>query len=129
MRPPAGGRLHQIGTARLAGLADGFVAIGATLIRIKARRLQTDNLVLFEEDRHEHDDSNRLGARPEGLDRLIPDLEALYKDVHAHPELSMQEVRTAGLAADRLRKAGFERRRESERPAWSVCSATAMVRR
>ena len=42
------------------------------------------------------------------LDQLIPDLEALYKDVHAHPELSMQEVRTAGLAADRLRKAGFE---------------------
>jgi metal-dependent amidase/aminoacylase/carboxypeptidase family protein len=26
------------------------------------------------------------------LDRLIPDLEALYKDVHAHPELSMQET-------------------------------------
>jgi hippurate hydrolase len=42
------------------------------------------------------------------LDRLLPDLEALYKDVHAHPELSMQEVRTAGLAADRLRAAGYE---------------------
>src|SRR2546421_7473939 len=42
------------------------------------------------------------------LDRLIPDLEALYKDVHAHPELSMQETRTAGMAADRLRADGFE---------------------
>ena len=42
------------------------------------------------------------------LDQLIPDLEALYKDVHAHPELSMQETRTAGLVADRLRAAGFE---------------------
>lgn len=42
------------------------------------------------------------------LDRLIPDLEALYKDVHAHPELSMQETRTAALAADWLRKAGYE---------------------
>ena len=40
--------------------------------------------------------------------RLLPDLEALYKDIHAHPELSMQETRTAGLAADKLRKAGFE---------------------
>ena len=40
------------------------------------------------------------------LDGLLPDLEALYKDVHAHPELSMQEARTAGLAADRLRAAG-----------------------
>ena len=42
------------------------------------------------------------------LDRLIPELEALYKDLHAHPELSMQETRTAGLAADWLRKAGYE---------------------
>jgi amidohydrolase len=42
------------------------------------------------------------------LDRLIPDLEALYKDIHAHPELSMQETRTAGLAAERLRAAGYE---------------------
>jgi amidohydrolase len=42
------------------------------------------------------------------LDRLIPDLEALYKDMHAHPELSMQETRTAGIAADRLRAAGYE---------------------
>lgn len=30
---------------------------------------------------------------------LLPDLEALYKDIHAHPELSMQETRTATLAA------------------------------
>lgn len=42
------------------------------------------------------------------LDRLLPDLEALYKDLHAHPELSMQETRTAQTAADRLRKAGYE---------------------
>jgi amidohydrolase len=42
------------------------------------------------------------------LDRLMPDLEALYKDIHAHPELSMQETRTAGLAAERLRAAGYE---------------------
>src|SRR5690242_13103034 len=42
------------------------------------------------------------------LDELLPDLEALYKDVHSHPELSMQETRTAGLAADRLRAAGYE---------------------
>lgn len=42
------------------------------------------------------------------LDRVIPDLEALYKDVHSHPELSMQETRTAGLAAERLRTAGYE---------------------
>lgn len=39
---------------------------------------------------------------------LLPDLEALYKDVHAHPELSLQETRTAEVAAQRLRTAGFE---------------------
>jgi len=42
------------------------------------------------------------------LDGMLPDLEALYKDVHSHPELSMQETRTAALAADRLRGAGYE---------------------
>jgi hippurate hydrolase len=42
------------------------------------------------------------------LDALLPDIEALYKDVHAHPELSMQESRTAGVAAGRLRAAGYE---------------------
>ncbi len=42
------------------------------------------------------------------LDGLLPDLETLYKDVHSHPELSMQETRTAGLAAERLRAAGYD---------------------
>src|SRR5689334_4774518 len=42
------------------------------------------------------------------LPTLLPDLEALYKDVHAHPELSMQETRTSNLAADRLRAAGYD---------------------
>ena len=42
------------------------------------------------------------------LNGLLPGLEALYKDLHAHPELSMQETRTAALAADRLRSAGYE---------------------
>jgi len=43
----------------------------------------------------------------QNLGPLLPDLEMLYKDVHAHPELSMQETRTAGIAAGRLRDAGF----------------------
>jgi len=42
------------------------------------------------------------------LSGLISRLEAVYTDVHAHPELSMQEHRTAGVAADRLRAAGYE---------------------
>src|SRR5690349_11342070 len=42
------------------------------------------------------------------LGRLLPDLESVYKDIHSHPELSMHENRTAGIAADRLRAAGYE---------------------
>ena len=42
------------------------------------------------------------------LDKMLPELEALYKDIHAHPELSMQETRTARIAADHLRAGGFE---------------------
>src|SRR4051794_35030928 len=43
-----------------------------------------------------------------GLDRIMAGLEALYRDVHAHPELSMQERRTAAKAAERLQTAGYE---------------------
>lgn len=42
------------------------------------------------------------------LARILPELESLYKDVHSHPELSMQETRTAAIAADHLRAAGFD---------------------
>jgi amidohydrolase len=42
------------------------------------------------------------------LDALLPELETLYKDVHSHPELSMQETRTAGMAADHLRAASYD---------------------
>ncbi len=44
----------------------------------------------------------------DSLKDLLPDLEELYKDIHAHPELSMQETRTAALAASRLRAAGYQ---------------------
>ena len=39
---------------------------------------------------------------------LLPELENVYTDIHAHPELSMQETRTARLAADRLRAKGYD---------------------
>jgi hippurate hydrolase len=41
------------------------------------------------------------------LDREYPDLEALYKDIHSHPELGFQEVRTAALLAKEMRALGF----------------------
>ena len=36
-----------------------------------------------------------------------PDLLALYKDLHAHPELSHHEERTSSIVADALRKDGY----------------------
>jgi amidohydrolase len=42
------------------------------------------------------------------LNGLLPTLEAIYTDIHAHPELSMQETRTAGVAAKELSASGYE---------------------
>src|SRR5579862_1602524 len=42
------------------------------------------------------------------LSELLKDLAGLYTDIHLHPELSMQETRTAGIAAARLRAAGCD---------------------
>ena len=38
----------------------------------------------------------------------MPQLMTLYRDLHAHPELSMQEIRTPALLAPMMRKLGFE---------------------
>jgi hippurate hydrolase len=38
----------------------------------------------------------------------MPQLMTLYRDLHANPELSMQEVRTPGLLAPEMRKLGFD---------------------
>ncbi len=42
------------------------------------------------------------------LDKLYPHLDALYKDIHAHPEVAFQESRTAALLAAEMRKIGFQ---------------------
>ena len=39
---------------------------------------------------------------------MYPSLDALYKDLHANPEIAFQEVRTAAKLADEMRKLGFE---------------------
>ena len=41
------------------------------------------------------------------LDQIYPALDALFKDIHAHPELTFQENRTAALLAGTMRKLGF----------------------
>ncbi len=39
---------------------------------------------------------------------VMPKVVAWRRDIHEHPELGNQEVRTAGIVADHLRKLGFE---------------------
>jgi hippurate hydrolase len=48
----------------------------------------------------------------DGLPAIMAELEDLYRDVHANPELSMQEHRTAGKAAERLEAAGYDTTRK-----------------
>jgi metal-dependent amidase/aminoacylase/carboxypeptidase family protein len=43
-----------------------------------------------------------------GLSDILPSLEDVYKDLHSHPELSMQEHRTADIAATHLEKYGYQ---------------------
>jgi hippurate hydrolase len=43
-----------------------------------------------------------------GIDAMYPKLDAIYKDLHAHPELAFQEVRTAAKLAAEMRALGFE---------------------
>jgi hippurate hydrolase len=47
----------------------------------------------------------QVGAR---VDAMYPWLDGVYKDLHAHPEIAFQEVRTADKLAGEMRKLGFE---------------------
>lgn len=42
------------------------------------------------------------------VDGMYPQLESIYKDIHANPELGFQETRTAAKLAAELRALGFE---------------------
>ena len=56
-----------------------------------------------------------LGAMPAAaqtlggeVEKQMPSLMAIYKDLHANPELSFMEVRSAGILAAEARKLGFK---------------------
>jgi amidohydrolase len=49
-----------------------------------------------------------LAAAIAGSDATAADLEAFYRELHAHPELSFQETATAARLAERLKALGFE---------------------
>ncbi len=47
-------------------------------------------------------------AIEKSLEADYPKLDALYKDIHAHPEIAFQEVKTAAKLAAEMRALGFE---------------------
>ena len=42
------------------------------------------------------------------VESMYPWLDGIYRDLHAHPEIAFQEVRTAGKLAQEMRKLGFD---------------------
>src|SRR5215469_10899832 len=42
------------------------------------------------------------------IEELVPDMVAFRRDLHKHPELAFEEVRTSGLVAQRLHSLGLE---------------------
>lgn len=50
-----------------------------------------------------------LNAKIDGpIEKMLPEMEKIYKDIHSHPELSMQEKRTSQIAADYLKKYNWD---------------------
>jgi metal-dependent amidase/aminoacylase/carboxypeptidase family protein len=62
-----------------------------------------------------------------GLAELSAELADFYRDLHQHPELSLQEQRTARLVTDALWPLGFEVTEQVAAQGWSGCCGTATV--
>jgi metal-dependent amidase/aminoacylase/carboxypeptidase family protein len=56
----------------------------------------------------EDDQVAQATALRDDIDEIMPGVVADRRDFHEHPELAFQEVRTAGIVADRLRALGVE---------------------
>jgi amidohydrolase len=41
------------------------------------------------------------------IDELVPDMVAVRRDLHEHPELAFEEVRTCGIVTQRLDSLGL----------------------
>ncbi len=82
-----------------------FAATFASLIALPAT---TWTAAASAQDTVREDVNRGQYSLPSPTDDQLAKLEAIYKDIHANPELSMQEKRTAGIAAQWLRDQGFE---------------------
>ena len=82
--------MRPIAIARLSGL---ILAAAMLLANLPARAAETPPLPA------------EVQAR---VDRVMPDVVAWRRDIHAHPELSNREFRTANLVADHLHRLGIQ---------------------
>jgi hippurate hydrolase len=64
--------------------------------------------VAFSSARAELDVIKLKAAIEKSVEADYPKLDALYKDIHAHPEVAYQEVKTAAKLAAEMRTLGFE---------------------
>src|SRR5437763_10841461 len=53
-------------------------------------------------------DMSEVDRLKSNIDELVPDIVALRRDLHEHPELAFEEVRTSNIVAQRLQKLGLE---------------------
>ena len=56
-------------------------------------------------------------------------LQSVYEELHAHPELPLEEVWTAGFVADELRGMGFSVSTQVGVKAWRACWVLAVAGR
>src|SRR5471032_781599 len=92
----------------LSGRERANVAAGRRHMTFSTARLLTLALLAGTSAANAADIAGTRAAINHGLDAQYPHIEALYKDIHSHPELGFQETRTAALLAGEMRKLGYD---------------------
>ena len=95
-------------TKRLPVLAVPVLAVPVLALSVALSALCWAPPVFAQGPRQDQAPRSGQAALPGPSGELLATLESAYKDLHAHPELGMQEHRTAGIAADWLRQHGYE---------------------
>src|SRR5580700_4572378 len=91
--PVPGFKLERFAMTRFLAMLLGSAAL-STLLPLQARA--------------ELDVVSLKSAIQRSVERDYPKLDALYKDIHAHPEIAFQEEKTAAKLAAEMRALGFE---------------------
>jgi hippurate hydrolase len=82
--------------------------MSATGSRLRSSSLALAALMGLAQAAGAADVAGTRAAIDRGLDGQYPHIEALYKDIHSHPELAFQETRTAAKLAAEMRALGYE---------------------